>query len=91
MVGEKAVEAANNGMTGMMVTIERENNNSYSSKANVFDIHDIANVEKKVPMEWIDLDNNMMKQAFIDYVKPLIQGELTPIFKNGVPVHLIRK
>ena len=32
-----------------------------------------------------------MKQEFIDYAKPLIMGELTPIYKDGVPVHLIRK
>ncbi len=89
MVGMKAIEAANEGNTGMMVIMERSDN--YKITTNIYDIHNIANVEKKVPLEWIDLDNNMMKQAYIDYAMPLIQGELLPIFKNGLPTHLIRK
>ena len=91
MVGERAIEAAKSGMTGVMVTIERIDGKEYASKANTYDIHDIANIEKKVPLEWIDLEHNTMKEEFISYAKPLIQGELLPIFKDGVPVHLIRK
>ena len=89
--GIKACEEANNGKTGMMAILKRVDNNGYSCETDVYDIHDIANVEKKVPMEWIDLDNMFMKDDFINYAKPLIQGELTPIYKDGLPVHLIRK
>ena len=89
--GIKAMDEANNGKTGMMAILKRVDNNGYSCETDVYDIHDIANVEKKVPMEWIDLDNKYMKEEFINYAKPLIQGELTPIFKDGLPVHLIRK
>lgn len=89
MVGMKAVEEANKGNTGMMVIIER--NDGYQITTSTYDIHNIANVEKKVPLEWIDLENNMMKEDFINYAKPLIQGELLPIFKDGLPTHLIRK
>ena len=89
MVGMKAVEEANNGKTGMMVIMQR--NDNYQITTDTYDIHNIANVEKKVPLEWIDLDNNMMKEDFINYAKPLIMGELLPIFKNGLPTHLIRK
>ena len=91
LVGIKGVEAANEGKTGMMITIERKNTKTYSSKTNIYDIHNIANIEKKIPLEWIDKKNNQMKQEFIDYARPLIQGELLPIFKNGVPSHLVRK
>ena len=91
MVGQKAVEEANNGNTGMMVTLVRKSSNPYSCETGIYDIHDIANVEKKVPIEWIDLDNNQMKQEFIDYAKPLIIGELQPIYKDGIPQHLLRK
>ena len=89
MVGMKAVEETNNGKTGMMVIMQR--NDNYQITTDTYDIHNIANVEKKVPLEWIDLDNNMMKEDFINYAKPLIMGELLPIFKNGLPTHLIRK
>lgn len=91
MVGMKAVEKANNGKTGMMVVITRDDSNGYTSSADTYDIHDIANVEKKIPQEWIDEKNHSLTEDFIKYAKPLIQGELNPIFKDGLPVHLIRK
>lgn len=83
-VGKRAVEEANNGSTGMMVTLSKDG-------TDIYDIHNIANVERKVPIEWIDIENNMMKNEFVEYAKPLIQGELMPIFKDGLPVHLVRK
>lgn len=89
-VGMRAVEEANSGNTGMMVTLERTNNNPYECNTNVYDIHNIANVEKKVPLDWIDTETNQMSEEFINYAKPLIQGELYPIFKDGLPAHLIR-
>ena len=91
MVGIKAVEAANDCKTGMMITIERKNQNGYTSTTGIYDIHNIANIEKKIPLEWIDTKNNQMKTEFLEYARPLIQGELLPIFKNGVPTHLVRK
>ena len=91
LVGMKAVEAANEGKTGMMITLERKDNNEYNITTNAYDIHNIANIEKKIPIEWIDIKNNNMKEEFIKYARPLIQGELLPIFKNGVPTHIVRK
>ncbi len=84
-VGKRAVEEANNGSTGMMVTLGKD------GSTDIYDIHNIANVERKVPIEWIDTENNMLNKEFIEYAKPLIQGELIPIFKDGLPVHLVRK
>ena len=89
-VGEKAVEALNDGKSGMMVVMERKQGH-YAIQFNLYDIHSIANVEKKVPLEWIDIDCMQMNDSFVHYVRPLIQGELTPIFQDGVPVHLIRR
>ena len=90
-VGERAVEEVTKGNTGMMVTLNRIKEKQYTCKASVYDIHDIANIEKKVPIEWIDTKKKQMKQEFIKYAKPLIQGELQPIYKDGLPVHLIRQ
>ena len=90
MVGMEAVKAASQNKTGMMITIERKKKEKYEATTLIYDIHDIANIEKGVPVEWIDTKNKQMKQAFIDYARPLIQGELLPIFDNGVPKHLVR-
>ena len=84
-VGKRAVEEAFNGNTGMMVILNND------STTDVYDIHNIANIEKKVPLEWIDTENNCLTDDYINYAKPLIQGELLPIFKDGLPMHLIRK
>ena len=88
--GMRAVEEVNNGNTGMMVTLNRVNNNPYKCETGIYDIHDIANVEKKIPGEWIDEENKAMTKEFLEYARPLIQGELLPIFKDGVPTHLVR-
>lgn len=90
-VGKKAVEEANNGTTGKMVIIERVEGSSYQSSTSIYEIDAIANVEKKVPIEWIDTENNTLKDEFIEYARPLIKGELEPIYKDGLPAHLIRK
>ena len=89
--GAAAVSAIFEGKTGMMATIMRQNNNPYQVSYEVYDIHNIANVEKKVPLEWIDSANKQMKQEYLDYARPLIMGELTPIFENGLPKHIVRK
>ena len=74
----------------MMVTIKRTSDNPYKTETDIYDIHDIANVEKKIPLEWIDNDNKQMTDEFITYAKPLIIGELQPIYKDGLPTHLVR-
>lgn len=90
-VGKKAVEEANNGTTGKMVIIERLEGKEYKSSTSIYEIDAIANVEKKVPIEWIDKVNNTLKEEFITYARPLINGELEPIYRDGLPAHLIRK
>ena len=89
--GAKAVEAVIEGKTAMMATIIIDSSNPYKVHYETFDIHNIANVEKKIPLEWIDIENNQMKEEFLEYARPLIIGELTPIFKDGLPTHLVRK
>ena len=87
--GKKGAELAFKGQSGKMVYMERVSNNPYKISYKVFDdIHKIANVEKKIPLEWIDVDNNYVKQELIDYLKPLIQGEVKQIYKDGLPQHI---
>lgn len=88
--GSAAVDAVMEGKTAMMATIIRDSSNPYKTHCEVYDIHNIANVEKKIPVEWIDTENNQMKDEYLEYARPLIIGELTPIFKDGLPAHLVR-
>ena len=91
MVGMKAVKAAFANKTGMMVVLKRRNSAKYSCSASLYDIHKIANVEKKIPEEWIDKKNKCLKENYLNYARPLIMGELKPIYKDGLPCHLVRK
>ena len=51
------------------------------------DVHQIANIEKKVPLEWITEDD-FVTEDLIHYIRPLIQAELSPIMVDGLPRHL---
>lgn len=87
--GMKGADLAFEGKSGKMVIMTRVSNNPYKIKYEVFDdIHKIANVEKKIPLEWIDVDNNYVKQELVDYLRPLIQGEVKQILKDGLPQHI---
>jgi len=91
-VGKHGAKLAFNGETGKMVIMKRVSNNPYKIKYSSFNnIHDIANLEKKVPLEWIDQENDYVKDELIDYIRPLIMGEVKQYYKDGVPEHLIRK
>ena len=87
-VGGAAVKAAYEGATGKVVTLKRISNAPYQCTTEIHDISEVANLEKKVPMDWINDDHTQMRQEFIDYAKPLIQAELTPVYVSGLPRHI---
>ena len=90
-VGYDAVKAADNGKTGEMIILKRDGDDPYECGTSEYDIHAIANVERKVPDEWITADGTGLTAEYEKYARPLIMGELTPIFVNGLPHHLVRK
>lgn len=88
-VGFDAVKAANAGKSGLMVALKRTSNDPYTCVTREYDVHKIANVEKKVPRKWINAEGNFVTEDFINYARPLIQGELLPFMKDGLPMHLL--
>ena len=85
LAGQTAVEAAVSGVTDKMVAFECDRTNGYSCKAVLQPLDIVANIEKKVPREWINEAGNGMKQEFIDFVLPLIQGEMDTPKENALP------
>ena len=76
MAGKAAVENAVAGITDKMVAFERATENGhYVCKTKLLNLTDVANYEKKLPLEWINDEHNGIKHEFIDYALPLIQGE----------------
>ena len=87
-VGGACVKAADEGRTGVMVVILRVSDDPYQSTTDVNDVHRIANDEKIVPREWINKAGNYVTEEFLDYVRPLIQGQYSPMMVEGLPRHL---
>ena len=86
MAGKAAVENAVAGLTDKMVGFERcVEGGKYVCKTKLFNLTDVANTEKKVPIEWINAEHNGVTQDFIDYALPLIQGETKMKKENGLP------
>ncbi|HIW22000.1 MAG TPA: 6-phosphofructokinase [Candidatus Dorea intestinavium] len=87
-VGGAAVKAADEGDTGKMVVLNRLSDDPYQCGTEVKDVHKIANDEKLVPRNWVDQEGTYVTNEFISYVKPLIQGDVSPIMVDGIPRHL---
>ena len=86
MAGKAAVENAVAGLTDKMVGFEcTREGGKYVCQTKLFDLKDVANTEKKLPLEWINADHNGITQGFIDYCLPLIQGETEMVKENGLP------
>ena len=86
--GGAAVKAAFEGKSGLVITLNRVSDDPYMCVAEEADVHLIANVEKKVPLEWITEDGTYVKPELVHYIMPLIQAEITPLWVNGLPRHV---
>ena len=74
--GREAVRQAVAGVSGKMVAFERETvDGAYHCKYVMLPLDTVANYEKKIPSEWINEEGNGLTEEFIDYVRPLVQGE----------------
>nr|WP_317448512.1 6-phosphofructokinase [uncultured Sellimonas sp.] len=89
-VGGAAVKAADEGDNGKMVVLKRISDDPYQCSTEVKDVHKIANDEKLVPREWVNEDGTYVTDEFIAYVKPLIQGDVSPVMVDGIPRHLYK-
>ena len=89
MVGKGAVKAATEGRTGVMMTIDRAEGDEYAATVGCADIAGIANAIKTVPAEYINEAGNGITEAGIEYLKPLIMGELELEYEMGLPKHFV--
>ena len=84
-VGKAAVECAVKGMNSVMPTIVRVSSRPYRWKIGVAKLSDVANVEKKMPRDFITPDGFHITAKCRNYLAPLIAGEAFPPFENGLP------
>ncbi len=86
--GGAAVKAAFEGLTGQVITLKRVSDDPYMCVTEPADVHFIANVEKKVPAEWITEDGANVRPELVHYIYPLIQAEIAPLWVDGLPRHI---
>ena len=84
-VGKKAVELALAGDNRVMTSIVRRAGKTFAWYVDKTPLEKVANMEKKLPENFIAANNMHITQACRDYLTPLIQGEGYPPYKNGVP------
>lgn len=89
-VGGAAVKAADEGDSGKMVVLVRHSDDPYQCGTEVKDVHKIANDERLVPREWVNEEGTYVTEDFVTYVRPLIQGDVSPVMVDGIPRHLYK-
>lgn len=86
--GQKAVAVSEEGVTAAMITMRRMSDAPYSISYDYAQIKGIANEAKSVPREWINEQGNDVLQPMYTYLQPLIQGEVSLEYQDGLPRYM---
>ena len=84
-IGQAAVRLALEGKNAVMPVIKRLSDDPYRWEIAEAALADVANVEKKMPREFITADGFGITEACRRYLAPLIGGEAYPPYKDGLP------
>jgi 6-phosphofructokinase 1 len=84
-VGRAAVELALAGHNAVMPAIVRRSDSPYRWSVGVADLREVANVEKKMPRDFITRDGFHITERCRTYLRPLIRGEDPPPYRDGLP------
>ena len=88
MLGKTACQYALGGATGMMAAVIRTSDKPYATEFKALPVCDIANAIKSVPADYINDAGNDVTEKMVDYLTPLIQGEMNTVYENGIPKYL---
>lgn len=90
-VGRAAVELALAGQNAVMPTIVRKSDEPYEWEIGTAPLAEVANIERKMPRDYISEDGMHITEAARRYLRPLIQGEDYPLYRNGLPDYVSLK
>ncbi len=90
-LGKAAMELALEGKNAVMPTVVRTSNNPYKWEIGSANLAEVANVEKKMPLDFISEDGFGITAKCREYLQPLILGEDYPPYKNGLPQYVVLK
>ena len=71
-----------------MVKLVRIKANPYRWATDLQPLADIANVENMVPRDWISEDGFLPNEKFVEYARPLIEGEVKVPLEAGLPKYI---
>ncbi len=69
------MKLADEGQTGVMVTLERKSNQPYKATTSTAKLCDVAVRAKPMPENFLNAEGNFPSEAFFEYARPLV-GEL---------------
>ena len=69
--GVKAVELARDGVSGMMVAMQRTSNDPYTIEYGQVPLNDVAVKAKPMPLDYFNKKGNFVSDKFLEYMKPL--------------------
>ncbi|MDX2443971.1 MAG: diphosphate--fructose-6-phosphate 1-phosphotransferase [Bacteroidales bacterium] len=75
LCGKEAVNLAEKGETGYMVSIYRVSNKPYTIEFGKALLNDVAVKAKPMPDDYFNAEGNFVSPAFMDYIRPLV-GDL---------------
>ena len=87
-LGQAAVELALAGKNAIMPIIIRESNTPYRWSIGEAPLEQVANIEVKLPRNYITEDGFGITDVCRQYLQPLIEGEDYPPYKNGLPAYV---
>ena len=88
MLGKAACQYALEGAGGMMAAVIRTSDKPYATEFKALPVCDIANAIKSVPADYINNAGNDVTEKMVDYLTPLIQGEMNTVYENGIPKYI---
>ena len=89
-LGESAVLLALSEESGKMASLKRANgiDGEYFVQFTSVPLEEVANKEKKLPKEWISENGHSLKEECLLYLRPLILGECSEEYEDGLPAYI---
>lgn len=89
MCGKYAVRYALQNKSGVMITMNRVKGDNYKIKYSTTKLNDVAGIVRYFPKEWIK-DDNQIQNEFINYLRPMIKGNVKINEQNDLPLYIKR-
>ena len=86
LIGKSAVMLADIENSGKMASFVRSQG-EYSVSVDMVEASRVANQIKRVPLDFINKDGNFITDKCIEYISPLIMGEMDIKYAMGLPKH----